>query len=51
MPMAEKSNHSIMELAGILSDEEAEMLKKHIKKRRKASRERMNRIRELLRDI
>lgn len=39
----------IMEFAGILSDEDAEKIKEHIKKRRQASRERMNRIRESLR--
>ena len=39
----------IMEFAGILSDEDAEKIKKHIKKRRQASRERINRVREALR--
>lgn len=39
----------IMEFAGILSNEEADKLKEHIKKRRQASRERLNRIRESLR--
>ncbi len=45
--MAEKRD--IMEFAGILSDEDAEKIKKHIKKRRQASRERINRVREALR--
>jgi len=39
----------IMEFAGILSSEDADKIKEHIKKRRQASRERMNRIREALR--
>lgn len=37
-----------MELAGILSDEEAEKLEKYIKERRLASRKRADRIREML---
>ena len=40
---------NIMEFAGILSDEDAEKIKEHIKKRRQASRERINRVREALR--
>ena len=40
---------SIMDLAGILSKEQAEKLEKHIRERRKASRERVDRIREMLR--
>ena len=39
---------SIMEFAGILSGEEGEKLEKYIKERRKASRERSNRIREMM---
>ena len=39
---------SIMELAGILSVEEAEKMKKHIKDMRARSRERMDRIIEKL---
>lgn len=39
---------SIMEFAGILSEEEGEKLEKYIKERRKASRERSNRIREMM---
>ena len=39
---------SIMELAGILSNEEGEKLEKYIKERRKTSREHSNRIRESL---
>ena len=39
---------SIMELAGILSKEQAEKLEKHIKERRKASREHADKIRESL---
>lgn len=38
----------IMEFAGILSNEEADKIEEHIKKRRKASREHSNRIREML---
>lgn len=38
----------IMELAGILSDEEAEKLERYIKERRLASRKRVDRIREML---
>ena len=40
---------SLLELVGILSNAEAEKLEKHIKERRKASRERVDRIREMLR--
>lgn len=40
---------SIMELAGILSKEQAEKLEKHIRERRKASREHTYNIRESLR--
>jgi len=47
----DKNKRSILKLAGILSDEEADKLKKHIKERRLASRKRMDRIRELLKDI
>ena len=43
-----KAKKSIMELAGILSDEEAEKLEKYIKERRLASRKRSDRIREML---
>lgn len=39
---------SIMELAGILSKEQAEKLEKHIRDRRKASREHTDKIRESL---
>lgn len=39
---------SIMEFAGSLSKEEADKIEEHIKRRRKASRERSNRIREML---
>lgn len=39
---------SLLELAGILSEEEADRLEKHIKERRAASRKRTNRIREML---
>ena len=39
---------SIMELAGILSNEEGEKLEKYIKERRKTSGEHSNRIRESL---
>ena len=39
---------SIMEFAGILSEEEGEKLEVYIKERRKASRERSNKIREML---
>ena len=38
----------IMEFAGILTDQEAEKIKEHIQKRRQASRERLNKIREAL---
>ncbi len=47
--MTNKNKRSILEFAGILTEEEAELLETHIKKRRKASRERVNRIREMLR--
>ena len=40
---------SLLELAGILSKDEAEKLEKHIKERRLASRKRADRIREMLR--
>lgn len=40
---------SLLELAGILSEEEADKLEKHIKERRLASRRRVNKIREMLR--
>ncbi|MBI1935857.1 antitoxin VapB family protein [Candidatus Woesearchaeota archaeon] len=40
---------SLLELAGILSEEEADQLEKHIKERRAASRRRSDRIREMLR--
>lgn len=40
-----------MELAGILSKEEAEKLEKHIKERRLASRKRVDRIRKMLNDM
>lgn len=40
---------SLLELAGILSEEEGEKLERHIKERRKAMRERMDRTRESLR--
>lgn len=36
--------HSLAELIGILSPKEAEEIKIHLKERRKASRERMDRI-------
>ena len=39
---------SIMEFAGILSEEEAEKVKGHIKDSRARSRERMGRVREML---
>ncbi|MBI2542291.1 antitoxin VapB family protein [Candidatus Woesearchaeota archaeon] len=39
---------SIMEFAGILSEEEGEKLTQYIKERRKASRERSNKIREMM---
>ena len=39
---------NIMELAGILSNNEAEQMKKHIQGIRERSRERMERIREQL---
>ena len=39
---------SIMELAGILSKEHAEKLEKHIRERRKSSREHADKIRESL---
>ena len=39
---------NIMEFAGILTDEDAKQMKEHIKRRRQASRERSNRIREML---
>ena len=48
---SDKNRESILELAGILSDEEADKLRKHIKERRAASRKRMDKIRELLKDI
>ena len=38
----------IMEFVGILTDQEAEKMKEHIQKRRQASRERLNKIREAL---
>lgn len=44
-----KSKKSIMKLAGILSEEEAEKLEKYIKERRLASRKRVDKIREMLR--
>jgi len=40
---------SLLELAGILSEEEADKLEKHIKERRAASRKRADKIREMLR--
>ena len=40
---------SLLELAGIFSEEDATKLEKHIKERRVASRQRLNRIREMLR--
>ena len=40
---------SLLELAGILSEEEANKLEKHIKERRMASRKRADKIREMLR--
>ncbi len=39
---------SIMEFAGILSEEEGEKLEKYIKERRKASREHSTKIREMM---
>ena len=39
---------SLLELAGILSNEDADNLEKHIKERRAASRRRSDRIREML---
>lgn len=36
--------HSLMEIAGILSHEQAERLRKHVAESRKRSRERMRRI-------
>lgn len=39
---------SIMELAGILSKDDAEKMEEYIKARRKASREHSNKIREML---
>ena len=38
----------IMEFAGILSEDEGNKLEEYIKKRRKASREHSNRIREMM---
>ena len=38
----------IMEFAGILTDQEAEKIREHIQKRRQASREHLNKIREAL---
>lgn len=38
----------IMEFAGILSDEEGEKLEAYVKERRRASRERSNRLREMM---
>ncbi len=40
---------SLLELAGILSEEKADKLEKHIKERRAASRKRADKIREMLR--
>lgn len=40
--------HSLMELAGILTDKEAEDLKQHIKERRKTMRSRITKITEAL---
>jgi len=40
---------SLLELAGILGEEEADKLEKHIKERRAASRKRADKIREMLR--
>jgi len=40
---------SIMEFAGILSDDEANKVRLHIKERRKSMRTRLNKIRENLR--
>jgi len=40
---------SLLELAGILNEEEGEKLEKHIKERRKAMRERIDSTRESLR--
>jgi len=40
---------SLLELAGILSEEEANKLENHIKERRMASRKRVDKIREMLR--
>ena len=39
---------NILEFAGILTDKDAEQMKAHIKKRRQASRERLNKIRDAL---
>ena len=39
---------SIMEFAGILSNEEGDKLEQYIKERRKANREHSNKIREML---
>lgn len=39
---------SIMEFAGILTEEEGQKLEAYIKERRKASRERSNMIREMM---
>ncbi|HLC62114.1 MAG TPA: antitoxin VapB family protein [Candidatus Nanoarchaeia archaeon] len=38
----------IMEFAGILTDEDAEKMKEHIRKMRESSTERINKIREAL---
>ena len=38
----------IMEFAGILTDEDAEKMKDHIKKMRQSSTDRINRVREAL---
>jgi len=40
---------SLLELAGILNDDEANELRKHIQKIRAASRERLDKVREKLR--
>ena len=40
---------SLLELAGIFSEEDALKIEEHIKERRAASRKRLNRIREMLR--
>ena len=40
---------SLLELAGIFSEEDAIKIEKHIKERRAASRKRADRIREMLR--